>query len=82
MILSKLKSIQVGNVKSTDVEVGVLDMEPPSDGAGGVGMPLDGVLGYTFMKDYLITINYPRHEMSFEREHESEIDDVSQGVER
>ncbi len=74
MILSKLKSIQVGKAKSTDVEVGVLGLEPPCD---GVGVPLDGVLGYTFMKDYRVTINYPRREMSFKREHELKIDDVS-----
>jgi len=73
MILSKVKSIQVGKAKSTDVEVGVQDLSL----CDGVGVPLDGVLGYTFMKDYRVTINYPRREMSFAKEDESEIDGSS-----
>jgi len=73
MILSKVKSVQVGEAKSTDVEVGVQDLSL----CDGVGVPLDGVLGYTFMKDYRVTINYPRREMSFEKEDESEIDGSS-----
>lgn len=64
MILSKVKSIQVGEAKSTDVEVGVQDLQALSD---GVREPLDGVLGYTFMKDYQVTINYPKRELSFEK---------------
>jgi len=77
MILSKVKSVQVGKAKSTDVEVGVHDLQPLSN---GVGVPLDGVLGYTFMKDYRVTINYPRREMCFEKEDESETDDSSKEV--
>ncbi len=64
MILSKVKSVQVGKAKSDDVEVGVQDLAPLCD---GVGIPLAGVLGYTFMKDYRVTINYPKREMSFEK---------------
>lgn len=64
MILSKVKSVQVGEAKSTDVEVGVQDLQLLCD---GVGVPLDGVLGYTFMKDYRVTINYPERELSFEK---------------
>ncbi len=71
MILSKVKSVQVGKAKSTDVEVGVQDLHPLCD---AVGVPLDGVLGYSFMKDYRVTINYPVREISFEKEDESEID--------
>jgi len=77
MILSKVRSVQVGNAKSTDVEVGVQDLQSLCD---GVGAPLDGVLGYTFMKDYRVTINYPRREMCFEKEDESETDDSSKEV--
>jgi len=78
MILSKVRSVQVGKAKSTDVEVGVQDLSL----CDGVGVPLDGVLGYTFMKDYQVTINYPRREMSFEKEDESEIDGGSKEVRR
>jgi len=79
MSLSKVKSVQVGKAKSTDVEVGVQDLQSLCD---GVGVPLDGVLGYTFMKDYRVTINYPKQEMSFEKEDESEIDGSSKEVRR
>jgi len=79
MILSKVRSVQVGKAKSTDVEVGVQDLQSLCD---GVGVPLDGVLGYTFMKDYRVTINYPRREVSFEKEDEAETDDSSKEVRR
>jgi len=79
MSLSKVKSVQLGKAKSTDVEVGVQDLQSLCD---GVGVPLDGVLGYTFMKDYRVTINYPKQEMSFEKEDESEIDGSSKEVRR
>ncbi|MDH5483006.1 MAG: retroviral-like aspartic protease family protein [Candidatus Bathyarchaeota archaeon] len=72
MVLSKVKSIQVGKAKSSDVEVGVQDLQLLCD---AVGAPLDGVLGYTFMKDYRVTINYPKREMSFEKEDASKVDD-------
>ncbi|MCW3979937.1 MAG: hypothetical protein NWF11_00480, partial [Candidatus Bathyarchaeota archaeon] len=65
MILSKVKSVQVGEAKSTAVEVGVQDLQPLCD---RVGVPLDGVLGYTFMKDYRVTINYPKQKLSFEKQ--------------
>jgi predicted aspartyl protease len=65
IILSKVKSIQVGTAKSTDVEVGVQDLQSLCD---GIGIPLDGVLGYTFMKDYRVTINYRKREIAFEKE--------------
>ena len=64
MTLSKVESIRVGKAKSADVEVGVQDLQRLSS---GIGMPLDGVLGYTFMKDYRVTINYPEQALSFER---------------
>lgn len=70
MTLSKVESIQIGQAKSTGVEVGVQDLEPL---CRGVGEPLDGVLGYTFMKDYRVTINYPQQGISFEKQN-AEID--------
>jgi len=64
LILSKVKSIQVGSAKSIDVEVGVHDLESPSN---GVRLLVDRVLGYTFMKDYRVTINYPKRRLSFDK---------------
>ncbi len=70
MTLSKVDSIQVGKAKSTDVEVGMQDLQPLSS---GIGIALDGILGYTFMKDYRVTINYPEQTLSLEREKMPEI---------
>jgi len=79
MVLSKVRSFQVGKAKSTNVEVGVQDLQSLCD---GVGIPLDGVLGYTFMKDYEVTIDYPKREISFEKQDESETDDSFKEVRR
>jgi len=79
MILSKVKSVQVGKAKSTDVEVGVHDLQPLSN---GVGARLDGVLGYTFMKDYRVTINYLERRLSFDKEETTGIDGNADEVKR
>ena len=64
MTLAKAESIQVGNARAKDIDVGLHDLTPLSN---VMGTPVDGVIGYNFMKDYRVVINYPQQEVSFER---------------
>ena len=64
MTLAKAESIQVGDAKANDIDVGLHDLTPLSN---VMGTPVDGVIGYNFMKDYRVVINYPQQEVSFER---------------
>jgi len=63
MTLAKAESIQVGDAKAEDVDVGLHDLKPLSN---TMETPVEGVIRYNFMKDYLV-INYPQQEVSFER---------------
>ncbi|UCE29380.1 MAG: clan AA aspartic protease [Candidatus Bathyarchaeota archaeon] len=64
MTLAKVESMQLGDVISENVDVGLHDLTQLSK---GIGTFVNGVIGYTFMKDYRVTINYPKQEISFER---------------
>lgn len=64
MTLAKAESIQVGDARAKDIDVGLHDLTPLPN---VMGTPVDGVIGYNFMKDYRVVINYPQQEVSFER---------------
>jgi len=64
MTLAKAECIRVGDAKAKDVDVGLHDLTPLSN---MMGTPVDGILGYNFMKDYRVVINYPQQEVSFVR---------------
>lgn len=64
MTLAKAESIQVGDAKAKDIDVGLHDLTPLSN---MMGTPVGGVIGYNFMKDYRVVINYPQQEVSFVR---------------
>jgi len=62
--LATAKRISVGAVDVEDVPVAVMDSLPKCVGNAGV-------LGYTFFKDLLITIDYPNHRLTLSPPEES-----------
>ncbi len=64
MTLAKAETIQVGDANVKDIDVGLHDLTPLSS---VVGTSVDGVIGYNFLKDYRVVVNYPHQELSFER---------------
>ena len=54
-----VESVEVGDVKVKNVEVALIDLT-------SLDKSWDGIIGYTFMKDYRVIIDYPRQEISFE----------------
>jgi len=55
-----VESVEVGDVEVKNVEVALIDLT-------SLDRNWDGIIGYTFMKDYKVVIDYPRQEISFEK---------------
>jgi len=55
-----VESVRVGDVEVKNVEVALIDLKSLSNA-------WDGIIGYTFMKDFKVVIDYPRQEISFEK---------------
>jgi predicted aspartyl protease len=55
---AKLDSIAIGNATAEDLAVVILDALKPLSEA--VGKRIDGILGYNFLCDYTVTVDYPR----------------------
>ena len=61
--LAKVHSFAVGETKLEDVDVGVVDL----DAIGKtVGAKIDGDLGYNFLKEFRVTIDYRQGEILFD----------------
>ncbi len=61
----RVDSILVDNVEAKDIQVGVLDLSNVSK--CGCVEQLGGIIGYNFVKDYRVTIDYPKQEIHFEK---------------
>src|SRR5712691_7956682 len=61
--LAKVASLAVGETKVGDVAVGVVDLAHIGK---TIGAKIDGDLGYNFLKQFRITINYRDGEIRFE----------------
>jgi len=55
-------AIALGDVRQDRVQVGIVDLAPIR---GAVG-PVDGVIGYNFLRPYRVVIDYPGHELCLE----------------
>jgi predicted aspartyl protease len=55
VFLGKVDSLAVGEIKLSDVDVGIVDL---SQIAKTIGANIDGDLGYNFLKHFRITIDY------------------------
>lgn len=55
-----VESIRVGDVEVNNIGVALIDLM-------SLSKDWDGIIGYTFMKDYRVIIDYSRQQMSFEK---------------
>jgi len=61
-----VESIKVDNVEAKDIKVGVMDLSNLSK-CGCIG-EFGGIIGYNFVKDYRILIDYPKQEIFFRKD--------------
>ncbi len=61
-----VESIKVGDVEAKDIQVGVLDLSNVSK-CGCIG-DFGGIIGYNFVKDYKVLIDYPKQEIFFKKD--------------
>jgi predicted aspartyl protease len=60
--LTRLPSVELGAVVAKDVVAGAIDLKKLSD---KLARPINGVLGYTFLKDRIIQIDYAASKLRF-----------------
>jgi predicted aspartyl protease len=61
--IGTVRSVSIGETRQENVRVGVMDLKGI---AAAVGSEIDGIIGYNFLSNYRVTIDYPRLEVSFE----------------
>jgi len=61
--LGSVKSIRVGDIEARDVEVAIMDLTNISK---MLETELGGIIGYTFMKNFRVVIDYPNEKISFQ----------------
>jgi predicted aspartyl protease len=59
---TRLASLEVGAISAHDVVAAVIDLKKLSE---RLGKPIQGVLGYSFLKDRIIQIDYPNSKIRF-----------------
>ena len=59
---TKLPTLEVGGLAAKNVEAAAIDLSKVST---GIGRPVHGVLGHSFLKNRIVQIDYPRHEVRF-----------------
>jgi clan AA aspartic protease (TIGR02281 family) len=59
-----VESVRVGTAEAREIHVTVMDLSAISK---AMGAELEGIVGYNFMKDYRVLIDYRRQEISFEK---------------
>ena len=60
--LTRLPTVEIGTVVAKDVAAGGIDLSKLS---AKLGKPIQGVLGYSFLKDRIIQIDYPETKIRF-----------------
>ncbi|UCE28938.1 MAG: clan AA aspartic protease [Candidatus Bathyarchaeota archaeon] len=61
-----VESIKVDDVEAKDIQVGIMDLSNVSK-CGCIG-DLGGIIGYNFVKDYRVLIDYPKQEIFFKKD--------------
>jgi predicted aspartyl protease len=60
--LTKLQLIEVGEITAKDILAGAVDLSNVSQ---SIGIPLHGVLGYSFLKNRIVEFDYPKRILRF-----------------
>jgi predicted aspartyl protease len=60
--LTRLPSIELGTIVAKDISAGAIDLKKVS---AKLELPINGVLGYTFLKDRIIQIDYAASKLRF-----------------
>jgi hypothetical protein len=63
--MTTVESVRVGNVEAKKLTVAIMDLSTISK---CIKIQLAGIIGYNFMKDYRVIIDYPNKQISFEKE--------------
>ncbi len=59
-----IESIKIGEVEAKDIQVGILDLSNLTK--SGCVEEFAGIIGYNFVKDHKVIIDYPRKEILLE----------------
>src|SRR5262245_46371607 len=59
---ARLPNVELGNVTARDVSAATIDLTKLG---GRIGKPVHGVLGYSFLKDRIVQIDYPNQKLRF-----------------
>ena len=59
---TRLATVELGTISAHDVTAAVIDLKKISE---KLGKPVQGVLGYSFLKDRIIQIDYPNSKIRF-----------------
>jgi len=63
--MTKVESVEVDNVEVRNIPVAIMDLSPISK---CVKTSIAGIIGFSFMKDYKVIIDYPNRQLSFEKD--------------
>jgi predicted aspartyl protease len=59
---ARLPSVEIGTVVARDIAAATVDLSKLSE---RIGKPIHGVLGYSFLKDRIVQIDYPNSKLRF-----------------
>jgi predicted aspartyl protease len=63
--MTTVESVRVGNAEAKKLAVAIMDLSTISK---CIEIQLAGIIGYNFMKDYRVIIDYPNKQIAFEKE--------------
>jgi predicted aspartyl protease len=58
-----VQSLALSEVRLQDLQVGIMNLSAISQACG---IDLDGIIGYNFLKEFRVLIDYPRQTVTFE----------------
>jgi clan AA aspartic protease (TIGR02281 family) len=64
MAMADVKSVEIGDTEVRDIQVAIMDLSSISE---ALKKNLAGIIGYSFMKDYKVTIDYPNTKIFFQK---------------
>jgi hypothetical protein len=62
--LGYLRGLRLGSIEAKRLQVAIVDLTHLS---AAIGTPIDGVVGYNFLRHYSLVLDYPRRELRLQR---------------